>query len=56
MIALGLPLPIEKDVDMLMQSIVLDSLAGEWEEHVFLSETLYIFLCQMSVVYASRWL
>lgn len=26
-----MPLPIEKDVDMLMQSIVLDSLAGEWE-------------------------
>lgn len=38
-----MPLPIEKDVDMLMQSIVLDSLAGEWEEHIFLSETLYIF-------------
>lgn len=45
----------KKGVDMLTQSTVLDLSAGEWEEHVFLSETLCIFLCLMSVVYASRW-
>lgn len=39
-----MPLPIEKDVDMLMQSIVLDSLAGEWEEHVFIGDVVYLFM------------
>ena len=42
-------------VDKTAQSTVLDLSAGEWEEHVFLSETLCFFLCLMSVVYASRW-
>ena len=40
-----MPLLIEKDVDMLMQSIVLDSLAGEWEEHVFsIGDVVYLFM------------